>query len=68
LTLRNEAQRDTVRWASQAQRQPTIGLLPFASPDSIKKVYKTMVETPESSLRMMGLASIVAGLVLLYLV
>ncbi|HIO96562.1 MAG TPA: DUF2065 domain-containing protein [Leucothrix sp.] len=44
------------------------GLLPFASPDSIKKVYKTMVETPESSLRMMGLASIVAGLVLLYFV
>ena len=44
------------------------GLLPFASPTSIRKVYKTMVETPESSLRMMGLASIVAGLVLLYLV
>jgi uncharacterized protein YjeT (DUF2065 family) len=44
------------------------GLLPFASPISIKKVYKTMVETPESSLRMMGLASIVAGLVLLYIV
>jgi len=43
------------------------GLLPFASPDSIKKLYKTMMETPESSLRMMGLASIVAGLVLLYL-
>ena len=43
------------------------GLLPFVSPDSIKKLYKTMVETPESSLRMMGLASIVAGLVLLYL-
>ncbi|MEE9444858.1 MAG: DUF2065 domain-containing protein [Cocleimonas sp.] len=44
------------------------GLLPFASPEAIKKVYKTMVETPESSLRMMGLASIVAGLVLLYIV
>lgn len=44
------------------------GLLPFASPTSIKKVYKTMVETPESSLRLMGLASIVAGLVLLYIV
>jgi uncharacterized protein YjeT (DUF2065 family) len=43
------------------------GLLPFISPESIKKVYKTMVETPESSLRMFGLASIVAGLVLLYL-
>lgn len=44
------------------------GLLPFASPQSIKKVYKTMIETPESSLRMFGLASIVAGLILLYLV
>ena len=43
------------------------GLLPFASPQSIKKVYKAMMQTPESSLRMMGLASIVAGLVLLYL-
>lgn len=43
------------------------GMLPFISPQSIKKVYKTMVETPESSLRMIGLASIVAGLVLLYL-
>jgi len=42
------------------------GLLPFASPSIIKKVYKSMVETPESSLRLMGLASIVAGLILLY--
>jgi len=44
------------------------GLLPFASPESIKKVYKTMVETPTSTLRMFGLASIVAGLILLYLI
>lgn len=43
------------------------GLLPFVSPASIKKLYKTMMETPESSLRMIGLASIVAGLALLYL-
>ncbi len=43
------------------------GLLPFISPESIKKVYKAMTQTPESSLRMIGLASIVAGLVLLYL-
>jgi len=42
------------------------GLLPFISPAGIKKLYKTMTETPESSLRMFGLASIVAGLVLLY--
>ncbi len=44
------------------------GLLPFASPESIKKVYKTMSETPESTLRKVGLASIVAGLVLLYII
>lgn len=43
------------------------GFLPFISPDSIKKMYKAMMETPESSLRMIGLTSIVAGLVLLYL-
>ncbi len=43
------------------------GLLPFASPASIKKLYRSMMETPESSLRMIGLASIVAGLALLYL-
>ena len=44
------------------------GLMPFISPGSIKKMYKTMVETPESTLRKIGLASIVAGLVLLYLI
>jgi len=44
------------------------GLLLFATPDSIKKVYKTLLEMPESSLRMMALASIVIGLVLLYFV
>ena len=44
------------------------GILPFASPSSIKDIYKTVIETPESRLRMIGLASIVAGLVLLYIV
>lgn len=44
------------------------GLLPFVNPDGLKKIYKSMIETPESSLRMVGLASIVAGLVLLYIV
>jgi len=42
------------------------GLIPFASPASIKKLYHTMMQTPESSLRLFGLASIVAGLILLY--
>ncbi len=44
------------------------GLLPFVSPESLKKLYQSMIETPESSLRMIGLASIVAGLLLLYIV
>ena len=44
------------------------GLMPFASPTSLKKVYKSMVEIPESTLRKIGLASIVAGLILLYLI
>ena len=43
------------------------GLLPFIKPEGIKKIYQTMSQTPESSLRMIGLASIVAGLVLLYM-
>lgn len=44
------------------------GLLPFASPETVKKMYKAMLETPEKSMRMIGLASIVAGLILLYIV
>ena len=43
------------------------GLLPFISPESLKKVYQSVMQTPESTLRMIGLASIVAGLVLLSL-
>ena len=44
------------------------GLLPFANPASIKNIYKAMQEMPEPSLRMVGFGSIVAGLLLLYLV
>jgi len=44
------------------------GLLPFISPESLKKMYQSILETPESSLRMIGLSSIVAGLILLYMV
>jgi len=44
------------------------GLLPFISPESLKKMYQSILDTPESSLRTIGLTSIVAGLVLLYIV
>ena len=43
------------------------GLLPFTNPASVKKLYRSITETPESSLRLFGLASIVVGLALLYL-
>ena len=44
------------------------GLLPFAIPDKVKEVYRSLQQAPSSNLRMMGLASLLAGLVLLYFV
>lgn len=44
------------------------GLLPFALPEKVKDMYRRLQESPVNSLRMMGLASIIAGLILLYLV
>jgi uncharacterized protein YjeT (DUF2065 family) len=44
------------------------GLLPFTIPDKVKEVYRSLQEAPSNSLRIMGLASILAGLVLLYVV
>ena len=44
------------------------GLLPFTVPEKIKAVYRSLQEAPVNSLRVMGLASILAGLVLLYLI
>ncbi|HIO92592.1 MAG TPA: DUF2065 domain-containing protein [Leucothrix mucor] len=43
------------------------GLLPFTVPDKIKDIYRSLHEAPANSLRLMGLASIIAGLILLYL-
>ncbi|MCK5902145.1 MAG: DUF2065 domain-containing protein [Cocleimonas sp.] len=44
------------------------GLLPFTIPDKIKSIYQRLVDAPDNSLRTMGLASIIAGLALLYMV
>jgi uncharacterized protein YjeT (DUF2065 family) len=44
------------------------GLLPFTIPDKVKEVYRSLQEASSNSLRIMGLASILAGLVLLYAV
>jgi uncharacterized protein YjeT (DUF2065 family) len=44
------------------------GLLPFTLPDKVKDIYRSLQQSPNNSLRKMGLASIVTGLVLLYFV
>lgn len=44
------------------------GLLPFASPATIKKAYEQFISYPEKTLRIVGLMSIIAGILLLFLV
>ncbi len=44
------------------------GLLPFLSPQMFKDSMKRIDELPDQVLRMMGLGSMLVGLVLLYLV
>ncbi|PWQ99040.1 DUF2065 domain-containing protein [Leucothrix pacifica] len=44
------------------------GLLPFAAPSKIKEVYQSMLQMPNKTLRSLGLGSMVAGLILLFLI
>ncbi len=44
------------------------GILPFASPESMRKVLEQMQNIGDRQLRRMGAASVIAGLVLLYFV
>ena len=44
------------------------GLLPFANPRGSRRTMATLAQMPDEKLRLAGLASIVAGLVLLYFV
>jgi len=44
------------------------GLLPFTLPEKVKEVYRSLQQAPNSNLRTMGLVSMIAGLVLLYIV
>lgn len=43
------------------------GLLPFISPALLKKTYAEMLTYSEKTLRLIGLASIIAGILLLFL-
>ena len=44
------------------------GLMPFASPASMKRAYEQFLSYPEKTLRIIGLVSIIAGILLLFLV
>jgi len=44
------------------------GLMPFISPRSYKNTMQQMLSLPEKSIRMIGLASMLGGVVMLYLV
>ncbi|HKR36366.1 MAG TPA: DUF2065 domain-containing protein [Steroidobacteraceae bacterium] len=44
------------------------GVVPFLNPQALKRVLTTMATLPDRQLRLWGLASMLAGAVLLYLV
>lgn len=44
------------------------GLLPFAAPGSLKKTLAGMLALEDGALRLMGLASMLLGLIVLYFV
>jgi uncharacterized protein len=44
------------------------GVLPFLNPQAMKRVMTTMATLPDRQLRLWGLASMVAGALLLFLV
>lgn len=44
------------------------GIVPFASPGAVRRALQTMSQLSDSQLRVAGLASMLLGLLLLYLV
>lgn len=44
------------------------GVVPFMSPDALRKTYQRLVEMDDKTIRMSGLLSMIAGVILLTLV
>jgi len=44
------------------------GLLPFMSPDTLRKTYQRLLEADDRSIRISGFVSMIAGVILLSLV
>ena len=55
-------------WAACALYLVLEGLMPFLNPGGMKGLLRRLAELPEAVLRGAGLASMIAGAVLLYLV
>ncbi|MBV1875079.1 MAG: DUF2065 domain-containing protein [Cycloclasticus sp.] len=44
------------------------GIVPFMSPDALRKTYQRLVEMDDKTIRMSGLLSMIAGVILLTVV
>ncbi|MBV1912517.1 MAG: DUF2065 domain-containing protein [Cycloclasticus sp.] len=44
------------------------GIVPFISPDALRKTYQRLMEMDDKTIRMSGLVSMIAGVILLTLV
>ena len=44
------------------------GIMPFLNPEGLKRMFAMALQLDDSTLRFLGLSSMIAGLVLLYIV
>ena len=44
------------------------GIMPFINPDGLRKMFAMALQLNDTTLRFLGLSSMIAGLVLLYIV
>lgn len=55
-------------WCAFALYLVLEGLMPFANPGAVKRVFALLATLPDATLRGVGLASMAVGCVLLYLI
>jgi len=55
-------------WAAMALMLVLEGIAPFLSPDALRKALALMLGMDNTRLRLVGLVSMLAGLLLLYLI
>ncbi len=55
-------------WVAMALMLVLEGIVPFLSPDALRRMLVTMIQMDNRSMRIAGLISMLAGVALLYLV